>query len=304
MRTLTPFLRHGLDYKKAISLAAVLIVLAIVFSSVLLGCRGDSSQVNTAADDAEAAKARERSRNAETLSSRDVPIYDYDIINTYDHNEDNYTQGLVMDGGLLYEGTGLYGQSRLLKTELETGDVLQQYDLEPEYFGEGVTVLGDQVYHLTFLSYTGFIYDKESFEPVGTFEYPTQGWGLTNDGKELIMSDGSAALHFLDPETLEQTRYITVSDNEGAVDNLNELEFIDGEVYANVFKTTLIAIIDPETGEVTGWVNMAGINPDPVELKDPYVLNGIAYRRETGHLLVTGKGWPTIFEIELVEPGN
>jgi glutamine cyclotransferase len=205
-----------------------------------------------------------------------------------------------MDDGLLYEGTGRYGQSRLLKTELETGKVLRQYDLDPEYFGEGVTVFGDDVFQLTYLSNTGFIYDKESFEPVGAFEYPTQGWGLTNDGKELIMSDGSAALRFLDLETLQETRRITTSDNEGVVENLNELEYIDGEVYANVFKTTLIAIIDPETGEVTGWINLAGINPDPAELKDPYFLNGIAYRQETGHLLVTGKGWPTIFEIELV----
>ena len=293
-----------MSINKAKLLAAGLFIVILIAASGLPGCGDNSPEDSTTTDAVEAAKARERSLNAEILKSKDTPIYDYEIINTYDHDVDNFTEGLVMDDGLLYEGTGRYEQSRLLKTQLETGEVLRQHDLDPEYFGEGVTVLGDEVYQLTYLSNTGFIYDKESFEPLGTFEYPGQGWGLTNDGEELIMSDGSASLYFLDPETLEEKGDVAVSDNEGPVSDLNELEYIDGEVYANVFKTTLIAIIAPETGEVTGWINLAGINPDPVELKDPYFLNGIAYRQETGRLLVTGKCWPTIFEIQLVNTSN
>lgn len=289
-----------MSINKAKLLAAGLFVIILIAASGPLGCGSSSLEDNTPTDAVEAVRVREKELNQELLKRKEVPIYDYEIINTYAHDVNNFTQGLVMDGGLLYEGTGRYGQSRLLKTELETGKVLRQYDLDPEYFGEGVTVFGDDVYQLTYLSNTGFIYEKDSFELKGTFDYPTQGWGLTNDGKELIMSDGSAALHFLDLETLRETRQITVSDNEGAVGNLNELECIDGEVYANVFKTTLIAIISPDTGQVAGWINLAGINPNPAVLKDSCVLNGIAYRQENGHLLVTGKGWPTIFEIELV----
>jgi len=300
LRSPTKIPRYSLLAENTDLLAAVSIVLVMVISYALLGC-GGSYPRNPPADHVDAARAWEKAHNKEVLQQKEAPIYDYEIINTYDHDVNNFTEGLVMDGGLLYEGTGLYDQSSLLKSELETGDVLRRHDLDPEHFGEGVTVFGDKVFQLTYLSNTGFVYDKESFKLLKTFEYPTQGWGLTDNGEELIMSDGSAALHFLDPETLEETRYITVSDNEGTVGNLNELEYIDGEIYANLFKTSLVAIISPDTGEVTGWINLAGINPDPAALKDPYVLNGIAYRQETGRLLVTGKCWPTIFEIELVE---
>ena len=158
----------------------------------------------------------------------------------------------------------------------------------------------DSIYQLTYKSNVGFIYDKNSFKLKGGFHYPTQGWGLTTNGNELIMSDGSAALLFINPETLKQTRYIIVSDDKSEVGFLNELEYIEGEIYANIWKTDLIVRISPETGKVTGWIDLTGINPDPAKLKYPHVLNGIAYDKKKKRLLITGKCWPEIYEIELV----
>jgi glutamine cyclotransferase len=282
----------------AAGIAAVLILALLV----LAGCGSGAQPQNPAQQAAQEEAAREKELNQQLLQAKDAPVYGYEVLQTYEHDSTAYTQGLVMDGGLLYEGTGLNGASRLTKGELESGEVLLRVDLESQYFGEGVTVMGDEVFQLTYKSNLGFVYDKESFELEKTFGYPTQGWGLTHDGDHLIMSDGSSTLHFLDPRTLQETGSLAVKDNQGPVNNLNELEYIDGEIYANIWKASLIAIISPETGEVTGWIDLAGLNPDPVELAGEYVLNGIAYDLVAERLLVTGKCWPHIYEIELV-PG-
>jgi len=248
---------------------------------------------------ADAARERERNDASEFLAGRDAPVYGYELVATYGHGTADFTQGLDLDEGIIYEGTGLRGRSRLLKTDFATGMLLGSLSLAPEYFGEGVTVLGDEVFQLTYTSGTGFVYDKETLELKRNFDLATQGWGLTHDGESLILSDGTATMYFLDPASGNEKGRIGVSDNLGPVSNLNELEYLAGEVYANVWRTDIIAIISAATGEVTGWIDLSGLNPDPRNLVDPYVLNGIAYRAETGNLLVTGKRWPDLFEISI-----
>lgn len=230
----------------------------------------------------------------------EIPVYRFKVIHTFPHDPSSYTEGLVMNEGALYEGTGLYGRSKLRMLDLPTGRVLGEHDLAPDYFGEGVTVLGEHVYQLTYLSNHGFIYDKASFEPRGGFDYTDQGWGLTTDGHDLIKSNGSAAILFMDPATLTVRRHILVADGAGPIGFLNELEYVEGDLYANVWQTDFLARISPQTGKLTGWIDLTGLNPDPAMLKYPDVLNGIAYDAGTKHLLVTGKRWPSIFEIELV----
>ncbi len=228
------------------------------------------------------------------------PVYTYTIVHTYPHDMNAFTQGLVFTDGILYEGTGLYGHSSLRKVELETGNVLQIYRLPEQYFGEGITVYDDQIFQLTWKAHTGFVYAKDTFLYLETFNYPTEGWGITHDGERLIMSDGTATLHFLDPETREEIGQVEVRDNDGPVVRLNELEYIHGEVYANVWQTDWIARIDPQTGQVLGWINLEGLLSH-VDLSQPVdVLNGIAYDTEGDRLFVTGKLWPALFEIELI----
>ena len=177
--------------------------------------------------------------------------YTYTVVNVYPHDEAAFTQGLVFEDGVLYEGTGLYGQSTLRRVELETGTVTQVYDLPDQFFGEGITVFGDKIIQLTLNSKRGFVYDRSSFELLQEFEYTTEGWGITHNGSALIMSDGTAALYFLDPETFQTIGQIEVHDEE-PVTLLNELEYIDGSVYANIWKEQKIAVIDPQTGQITG----------------------------------------------------
>jgi glutamine cyclotransferase len=229
-----------------------------------------------------------------------TPVYGYRVVNTYPHDQRAWTQGLVYDDGALYEGTGLRGQSTLRRVELETGMVLQLLPLPETYFGEGIALFGDRIYQLTWHSNTGFIYDKESFDLLGMFFYPTEGWGLTHDGERLIMSDGTATVHFLDPETLEEIGQIEVYDSQGPVTRLNELEYVQGEIYAHVWLTDWIARIDPESGRVVGWIDLQGLL-SPEDYDQPVdVLNGTAYDAKDDRLFVTGKWWPKLFEIELV----
>ena len=225
--------------------------------------------------------------------------YTYNIINVYPHNESAFTQGLVFENGVLYEGTGLYGQSSLRRVELETGNVTQLISLPNQLFGEGITIFGDKIVQLTWISGKGFVYDKGSFELLQEFEYPTEeGWGITHNGSALIMSVGNSTLYFLDPETFQTIGQVEVYDEE-PVGRLNELEYINGSVYANIWTEDKIAIINPQTGQVTGWIDLEGIR-DLVNQLTSDVLNGIAYDHYGDRLFVTGKRWSKLFEIELV----
>jgi glutamine cyclotransferase len=238
-----------------------------------------------------------------TPDTAGVPVATYRVINTYPHDPAAFTQGLVYENGYLYEGTGLNGQSTLRKVQLETGEVLQTTPItDPAQFGEGIAIFGDKIYQLTWQSHVGFIYDKASFERLGEFSYPTEGWGLTHDGQRLIMSDGTATLYFLDPQTLKEVGHVDVYDRSGPVVRLNELEYINGEIYANIWQTDRIARISPQTGQVLGWIDLAGLL-SPEERQPPVdVLNGIAYDAATDRLFVTGKRWPKLFEIDVVAP--
>jgi len=229
-----------------------------------------------------------------------VPEYTYHIVHTFPHDPLAFTQGLVYLDGFLYEGTGLEEQSSIRKVKLETGEVLQKRDLPGEYFGEGIVIWKDRLLQLTWKAEKGFIYDLATFTPKGEFHYPGEGWGLTTDGKRIIMSDGTAELRFWDPETLQEIGRITVTDDGRPVSELNELEWVKGEVYANVWQTERIARIDPKTGKVVGWIDCHGLltPADRTELTD--VLNGIAYDAKGDRLFVTGKRWPKLFEIKLV----
>lgn len=233
-----------------------------------------------------------------------APVYEVRKVKKFPHDPGAFTQGLEFRDGELFEGTGLYGESFLRRVELETGDVLQQVDLESRYFGEGITVFEDRIFQLTWQSREGFIYDRATFEQTGTITYTTEGWGLTHDGERLIMSDGSASLYYRDPATFEVIETIEVSDAGDLIVRLNELEYIDGEIWANIWLTDRIARIDPESGAVIAWLDLAGLLPAEERENADAVLNGIAFDAETGRIFVTGKLWPYLFEIQVVDPDN
>lgn len=230
-----------------------------------------------------------------------VPIYGYQVVAVLPHDPAAFTQGLVLQDDVFYEGTGLRGQSTLRKVDPATGQVLQGIRLPDEYFGEGIAVHGDRLYQLTWQEHTGFIYGKDSFELLGTWSYAGEGWGLTTDGQRLIMSDGTNELRFLDPETLQEVGRVAVLDGNGQpVLRLNELEWVQDEVWANVWQTDLIARIDPASGRLLGWIDLSGLlSEEDRAVQRVDVLNGIAYDALTGRLFVTGKWWPKLFEIEL-----
>jgi glutamine cyclotransferase len=229
-----------------------------------------------------------------------IPRYTYKIINSYPHDANAFTQGLVYEEGSFYEGTGLYGQSSLRRVDVTSGEVEQMINLDDQYFGEGIVVWQDRIIQLTWRENQGFVYDKASFELLQTFQYPTEGWGITHDGQKLIMSDGTATLYFWDLETLTEIGQLVVFDEFGPVTRLNELEYVAGEVWANVWQTDLIARIDLETGQVAGWIDLSGLLDTAVVTQPADVLNGIAYDPAAARLFVTGKLWPQVFEIELI----
>lgn len=232
---------------------------------------------------------------------QETPLnYTYEIVQSYPHDPNAFTQGLEYNDGFLFESTGSYPppiQSTLRKVELETGEVLKSKSLPDQYFGEGITILDNRIIQLTWISHKGFVYEKDSFELISEFSYPTQGWGITNDGHHLIMSDGSSTLYFLDPDTYEKIKEVKVVD-QNPVSNLNELEYVQGQVYANIFQEDKIAIINPQTGKVEAWIDLTGINEETNQ--DPNkVLNGIAYDSERDRLFITGKNWSKLFHINL-----
>lgn len=226
--------------------------------------------------------------------------YGYQIVHVYPHDRNAFTQGLEFRAGFLYEGTGLKGQSTLRKVKLETGQVLQQVKLASEFFGEGITVVNQQIVQLTWQSQVGFMYDQSSFRQLKFFNYAGEGWGLTNDGTQIYMSDGSAQIRCWDASSLQEKRRFTVRDNGRAISFLNELEYVGGEIYANVWQSERVARISPVDGKVLGWIDLSGLltakdREEPVD-----VLNGIAYDVLGNRLFVTGKLWPKLFEIKII----
>jgi glutamine cyclotransferase len=224
----------------------------------------------------------------------------YRVVKSYPHDRTAFTQGLEYHDGVLFEGTGLVGRSSLRKINLETGEVLQRFDVPPPFFGEGITVLGPQIFQLTWQSQTGFVYDKSNLRIIRSFNYPGEGWGMTNDGRQIYMSDGTSQIRVWDPATLKEVRRITVKDGSREVTALNELEFVRGEILANVWQTDRIARISPADGKVLDWIDLSGILPKNEHPESDAVLNGIAYDAAGDRLFITGKLWPKIFEIKLV----
>lgn len=229
-----------------------------------------------------------------------TPVQGYRIVNSYPHDPDAFTQGLFFHDGFLYEGTGLRGRSSIRKVELETGKVVQQVDLPPDVFGEGISQWGDRLIGITWTEQTAYVLDLKSFKLWRKFSYPGEGWGLTHSDKELVMSDGSSELRFLDPNTFKELRRVRVTADGRPVDQLNELEWVEGEVLANVWMSDRIARIDPRTGRVTAWIDLRGLLPDQQHPNADAVLNGIAYDAKKKRLFVTGKLWPRLFEIQLI----
>lgn len=228
-----------------------------------------------------------------------APADAYKIVHIYPHDSRAFTQGLIYVDGHLYESTGLNGRSSLRMVDLSTGRVLQNYDLPTEYFGEGLTDWGSTLIQLTWKAHKGFVYDRFSFSLLRTFPYEGEGWGLTHDKTQLIMSDGTSYLRFLDPRSFRETARMQVTDSDHPVENLNELEYVRGEIYANIWQTDKIVRISPRNGKVLGWIDLAGII-DKRELEGAdAVLNGIAFDSNGDRLFVTGKLWPKLFEIKV-----
>ncbi len=228
-------------------------------------------------------------------------LYGYKIVNTFSHDPESFTQGLFLEDGILYESTGLNGKSAVKKIDLKTGKVIKSRNMQDKFFGEGLTIVNDKIIQITWRSKTGFVYDKDSLEILRTFSYKTQGWGITYDGKYLIISDGSEILYFMDPKSFVVVGKLEIYDDRGKVSKLNELEYIDGEIYANIWGKDLIARINPKTGYVNSWIDLTGILSKEDRKGKEDVLNGIAYNPENNTLLVTGKLWPKIFEIKVIE---
>ncbi len=232
-----------------------------------------------------------------------APVYGYEVVHVYPHDRKAFTQGLIYLNGFLYEGTGMNGTSWVRKVKLETGEPLQQTAIAQQYFGEGLTEWKSNLIELTWRSEVGFVYDQFSFRKLREFHYQGEGWGLTHDNKSLIESDGSAFLRFWDPDTFQEQRRLLVKDGGLPVENLNELEWIKGEIYANVWQTKRIARISPATGRVIAWINCEGLLSGP-DLDGADVLNGIAYDAAHDRLFVTGKLWPKLFEIKVKTPAK
>jgi glutamine cyclotransferase len=265
-----------------------LVAVALVFAFSLTGLNCQSGTVaNLPAEKAPA--------------NQPAPIYGYEVVHVWAHDPNAFTQGLVFSDGKLLESTGQEGHSSLRRVELETGKVLQQVEVPEPYFAEGVTLLKGKIYQLTWQHQLGFIYDAWTFEKIGKFNYQGEGWGLANDGQSLILSDGSNRIRFLDPDNFQVRKTIAVLDGNIPVMEINELEYVQDEIYANIWHADRIARIDPRSGRVVGWVDLTGLLPREDVHDEEAVLNGIAYDDAAGRLFVTGKLWPKLFEIRVTK---
>lgn len=288
-------------------IASLILVLALIGSFVFLAPpQAPSGSHTTRGNEPSTSVVASTPTSFATTSSSagPTPVLGYQIVKTYPHDKAAYTQGLIFADGALYESTGLYGKSTLRKVDLETGKVLQMVPIPDQYFGEGITLWQDKLVYLTWRENTGFTYDVKTFDLVKQFTYPTEGWGITHDGRRLIMSDGSSTLYFLNPQTLQQTGSIQVREHGVPVIKLNELEYIHGKIYANVWQTDRIAIISPDSGQIEQWVDLTGLLGPEFRTSPVDFLNGIAYDAKQGRLYVTGKLWPVLFEIRLVPSQN
>lgn len=228
-----------------------------------------------------------------------APKYGYTVVRSYPHDPNAYTQGLAYRDGLLYEGTGLKGKSSLRRVELESGKVVQELRLHPQYFGEGITLMAGRLFQLTWQDRIGFVYDAKTFKLIRNFSYFGEGWGLAHDNTNLILSDGTSTLRFLEPTRFQERRRLKVTDSTAPIANLNELEWVRGEIWANVWGTEYLARISPKDGRILGWINLSGLLPAGTKLSGEAVLNGIAYDAQSDRLFVTGKLWPRLFEIKV-----
>ncbi|HVF44614.1 MAG TPA: glutaminyl-peptide cyclotransferase [Pyrinomonadaceae bacterium] len=276
-------------------------LLSLLLLAALSGCDGGGAgaQRNSLPTDAAPTNPAANSNASRGASTAGVPVYGYEVVSAYPHDAQAFTQGLVFEGGQFLESTGLERHSTLRRVELQTGKVLQKVDVPGYFFAEGMTLFGGKVYQLTWRGMKGFIYDPKTFEKTGEFKYEGEGWGLTHDADSLILSDGTDEIRFLDPSTYAVKRSISVTDAGRPVEEINELEYVKGEIYANIWHENRVARIDPRDGRVAGWIDLSGLlKPGEVTDKEA-VLNGIAYDEQGDRLFVTGKLWPKVFEIKL-----
>jgi glutaminyl-peptide cyclotransferase len=283
--------------------------LMILFTVFAVSCKteapanGSNVKVNSVAN-------ANKPANLPNQTADKIPVYTYEIVNTFKHDPKAFTQGLVFHNGFFYESTGEYGDSSLRKVEIESGKVLQKKDLSEDYFAEGMTIMNGKIYQITWREFTGFVYDLNDFKLLREFRYQGEGWGLTNDGKHLILSDGTHVIRFFDPETFQLVRTISVFREDGKpLLDINELEYVKGEIWANIWradnpeilgKPNHIVRIDPNSGKILGWIDLGNISPEDVR-RDPSsnTLNGIAYDEANDRIFVTGKNWRNLFEIKL-----
>eukprot|EP01124_Arcella_intermedia_P007356 TRINITY_DN1447_c0_g1_i1.p1 TRINITY_DN1447_c0_g1~~TRINITY_DN1447_c0_g1_i1.p1 ORF type:complete len:297 (+),score=81.65 TRINITY_DN1447_c0_g1_i1:38-892(+) len=279
---------HKINLKKLLGISVCVLFILIFF---LMNSSNDTSKPTT--------NGEKKPMEGQFVKPGHNGIWRYKVYKSFPHDMHAFTQGLQYVDGYFYEGTGLNGASNLRKVNIETGEVLQKVDLERKYFGEGITVLDDKIYQLTWQNHKGFIYDKDSMALLSSWDYPTEGWGLTTDGTYLYMSDGTSSIHVIDPQTLTTITSISAITPEGLrVSKLNELEWVEGEIFANVWMTDYIVRIDPKDGKVLGRIDLKGLLPDN-EKWGADVLNGIAYDRDNKRLFVTGKQWKKIYQITL-----
>jgi glutamine cyclotransferase len=278
--------------------------LLILFAALALSCNGENPARPNVSVNKSPANINKNVNSAK--SNTGVSLSTYEVLNTYNHDPRAFTQGLFFHNGFLYESTGGLGRSSLRKVEIETGKPLQKFDLAEDYFAEGAALLNGKIYQLTWQQEKAFVYDVETFQLLREINYKGEGWGLATDGKQLIMSDGTHVIRFVDPETFETARTVTVFQESGQpLMQINEMEFVRGEIWANVWHSELIgkpnhiARIDPQSGKLLGWINLDGISPDDVKRGDENTMNGIAYDAATDRIFVTGKNWKKLFEIRV-----